>query len=349
MNYIGQKLDDRYLVKKLIGEGGMADVYSGKDLTNGMPIAIKILKHEYAKTGDIVRRFINESRAISVLRHPNIVKVFDIGASAGLNYIVMELIHGITLKEYIDQRGEPLTYKEVVHFLSNILRALGHAHDKGIVHRDIKPQNIMILEDGDMRIMDFGIARLARSEIHTDADQAIGSVHYISPEQAQGIETDMRADIYSLGIMLYEMLSGKLPFDADDAVAVAIKQISDEAKPLYLVNRSVPMGLCDITMKAMEKNPAKRYQNALEMLRDVEEFKHNPSRRFIGDVNEVRTINKANMPENPSKKNKKAKKYRNKKLIAKIAGAIKKKTEIPWKISCSTFLRCQASNSDNCC
>lgn len=280
MNYAGRKLDGRYMVEKMIGEGGMSDVYRGIDLSTDRPVAIKILKEEFNNNEELLRRFMNESRAISVLSHPNIVKVFDVSVNDKVHYIVMELITGITLKEYIEQRGEPLTYKETVHFISQTLRALQHAHDKGIIHRDIKPQNIMILEDGSIKVMDFGIARLARSEIHTDAEQAIGSVHYISPEQAQGAETDLRADIYSTGIMMYEMLSGKLPFEDESAVAIAVKQISDEAVPLKEVNPSVPDGLCDITMRAMAKDPAMRYQSALDMLRDIEEVKQNPSIRF---------------------------------------------------------------------
>lgn len=326
MKYIGMKLDGRYLIEELIGEGGMADVYRGVDVATETPIAVKILKDEYSTSGELVRRFMNESRAIGLLKHPNIVKVYDVSAAEDIHYIVMELLKGITLKEYIEQRGEPLTYKEVVHFLSQVLRALQHAHDKGIVHRDIKPQNIMILEDGSVKVMDFGIARLARSEIHTDAEQAIGSVHYISPEQAQGIDTDLRADIYSLGIMLYEMLSGKLPFEADDAVAIAVKQISDVARPLRELNPSVPEGLSDITVKAMAKDPAKRYQNALEMLRDVEEFKQNPSIRFDYDNLEhdsfARRANKMGNEKNLAEQRNTGKKRRQKKFRNKKVGLL---------------------------
>ncbi|NLW79597.1 MAG: Stk1 family PASTA domain-containing Ser/Thr kinase [Ruminococcaceae bacterium] len=279
-NLIGQRLDGRYQIDQLIGEGGMADVYRGVDLLENRVVAVKVLKDEYRSNPELVRRFKNESRAISVLNHQNIVKVYDVSVSDKLQYIVMEFLDGITLKEYIEQRGEPLTYKEVVHFTALVLQALQHAHAKGIVHRDIKPQNIMIQENGGIKMMDFGIARLARSEIHTAGEQAIGSVHYISPEQAQGADTDMRADIYSVGIMMYEMLSGKLPFEDENAVSVAIKQISDTATPLREVNPSIPQGLADITMKAMAKNPADRYRDALDMLRDIEEFKRDPSIKF---------------------------------------------------------------------
>lgn len=281
--YIGKRLDGRYEIHELVGEGGMANVYKGKDLLEHRTIAIKILKDELSNNEELVRRFKNESRAISVLNHPNIVKVFDVSVTNKVRYIVMEYIDGITLKEYIEQRGEPLTYKETIHFVGQVLRALQHAHDKGIVHRDIKPQNIMLLEDGSVKVMDFGIARLARSESHTATDQAIGSVHYISPEQAKGEQTDLRADIYSVGITMYEMLSGKLPFQGDNAVSIAIMQISDDATPLETVNPSVPEGLVAITAKAMAKEPRQRYQSALEMLQDIEEFKRNPSIKFEYD------------------------------------------------------------------
>ncbi len=280
---IGTRLDGRYLIEELVGEGGMADVYRGQDLAVNRTVAVKILKAEYRDNEELVRRFMNESRAISVLNHPGIVKVYDVSVTDKVYYIAMEFINGITLKEYIEQRGEPLTYKEVVHFIQQVLRVLQHAHDKGIVHRDIKPQNIMILEDGSIKVMDFGIARLARSEIHTAEEQAIGSVHYISPEQAQGADTDHRADIYSVGIMMYEMLTGTLPFEDENAVSIAIKHISDQARPLLQVNPSVPQGLADITGKAMSKAPKDRYQSALEMLRDIEEFKENPSIKFEYD------------------------------------------------------------------
>lgn len=280
---LGEKLDGRYELLELIGEGGMANVYKAQDLLVDRLVAVKILKEECMGSEELVRRFKNESRAISVLNHPNIVKVYDISISDKMQYIVMEYIDGITLKEYIEQRGEPLTYKESIHFAAQVLQALQHAHDKGIVHRDIKPQNIMIAEDGSLKVMDFGIARLSRSESHTATDQAIGSVHYISPEQAQGDATDLRADIYSTGIMLYEMLTGTLPFDGENAVAIALKHISDEPRSLRQVNPAVPEGLADITMKAMAKEPRRRYQSALEMQRDLEEFKRNPSIKFEYD------------------------------------------------------------------
>ena len=216
-------------------------------------------------------------KAISLLNHPNITKVYDVSVSDELQYIVMEYIEGITLKEYMEYRARPLTYKETLHFIMQILAALQHAHDKGIVHRDVKPQNIMLLADGSIKMMDFGIARFSRSESHTITDKAIGSVHYISPEQARGNATDVRADIYSVGVMMYEMLSGHLPFESDSPVSVAIKQISEEARPLRELNPAVPEALAAITARAMAKEPRERYPSAREMMADLEEFKRNPN------------------------------------------------------------------------
>ena len=299
--YIGARLDGRYEVQELIGEGGMANVYKGVDLQARRTVAIKILRDELRRNEELVRRFVNESRAISVLNHANIVKVFDVGVGSQVQYIVMEYLNGITLKEYIEQRSEPLTFRESVHFMVQVLRALQHAHDKGIVHRDIKPQNIMMLEGGTLKVMDFGIARLARSEIHTATDQAIGSVHYISPEQARGEVTDSRSDIYSAGIVLYEMLSGRLPFESDNAVAIAMKQISDEAVPLDRINPSLPVGLQEITERAMCKDPRNRYQSAMDMLRDIEAFRQNPNIRFDYEPESIdSTRYNSNMAKKPS-------------------------------------------------
>ena len=212
--YIGKKLDGRYEIQELIGVGGMANVYKAHDRAANRTVAVKILRDEYLSNEELLRRFKNESKAIAVLSHPNIVKVYDVIFADKVYAIVMEYIDGITLKEYIEQQ-HVLKWKEAVHFTVQILRALQHAHDKGIVHRDIKPQNIMLLEDGTIKMMDFGIARFARSETKTITDRAIGSVHYISPEQACGEVTDEKTDIYSVGVMLFEMLTGELPFDAD--------------------------------------------------------------------------------------------------------------------------------------
>lgn len=277
--YIGKKLDGRYEITELIGVGGMAEVYKGVDVIDNKPVAIKILKKEYAENEEFLRRFRNESKAIAVLSHPNIVKIYDVGFSDKLQYIVMEYIDGITLKEYIEEENV-LTWKDTVHFIIQILRALQHAHDKGIVHRDIKPQNIMMFSDGTIKVMDFGIAKFAREEGKTATDQAIGSVHYISPEQASGAVTDAKSDIYSVGAMMYEMLSGRKAFDSDNPVAIAVMHMQDIPERPRAINPEIPDGLEEIVLKAMEKAPEDRYRNTGEMIADIEKFKANPSMTF---------------------------------------------------------------------
>jgi len=278
-NYVGKRLDGRYEVQEIIGVGGMAVVYKAYDSIDDRVVAVKILKDEYLANEEFRRRFKNESKAIAVLSHPNIVKVYDVSYGDRLQYIIMEYVEGITLKEYIDQVGT-VTWKEAVHFVTQILRALQHAHDKGIVHRDVKPQNIMLLQNGNIKVTDFGIARFSRSETRTMSEGAIGSVHYISPEQARGDITDDKADIYSVGVVLYEMLTGQVPFQSDNSVSVAIMQLQAEPKPLREINETIPIGLEQITMKAMQKNTHDRYQSAAEMLLDLEEFKRNPAVKF---------------------------------------------------------------------
>lgn len=273
---IGRKLDGRYEITELIGIGGMADVYKAVDIIDDRIVAVKILKNEFADNEDFIRRFRNESKAIAVLSHPNIVKIIDVGFTDKIQYIVMEYIDGITLKEFIDQQGV-LKWKDSIHFIIQILRALQHAHDRGIVHRDIKPQNIMLFPDGTIKVMDFGIARFAREEGKTISDKAIGSVHYISPEQARGDITDEKSDIYSVGVMLYEMLTGVKPFDADNPVSVALMHMQNTAKTPREINDSIPEGLEEIVIRAMQKDASKRYQSASEMIKDIEEFKKNPS------------------------------------------------------------------------
>ena len=277
--YLGKRLDGRYEITELIGVGGMANVYKARDVIENRVVAVKILREEYLDNEEFLRRFKNESKAIAVLSHPNIVKVYDVSFSDRMQSIVMEYIDGITLKEYIEQQGA-LSWKEAVHFTVQILRALQHAHDKGIVHRDVKPQNIMLLSDGTIKITDFGIARFSRSETKTLTDRAIGSVHYISPEQAQGETTDARTDIYSVGVMLFEMLTGRLPFEAENAISVAMKQIQSAPIRPRSINPAIPEGLEEITMRAMQKDLSQRYQSAAEMLRDIDEFKRNPTILF---------------------------------------------------------------------
>lgn len=277
--YIGKRLDGRYEIREIIGVGGMAVVYKAYDTIENHIVAIKILKQEFVSNEEFVRRFKNESKAIAVLSHPNIVKVYDVSFGDLIQYIVMEYIDGITLKQYIESHGH-LEWKESVNIVMQILRALQHAHDKGIIHRDVKPQNIMLMKDGSIKVTDFGIARFARSEHKTMTDKAIGSVHYISPEQARGEITDEKADIYSVGVMMYEMLSGRLPFQADSAVIVAMMQLQNEAKPLREIDPTIPLGLSQITMNAMQKEILRRYQTAAEMLCDLETFRRDPSATF---------------------------------------------------------------------
>ena len=277
---IGKKLDGVYEIQSLIGCGGMANVYRGVDLRSGTVVAVKVLREEYMHDQDLVRRFKNESKAISILNHPNIVKVYDVSVTDKLQYIVMEYIDGITLKEYLNKRGGRLTWRESVHFVEQILYALQHAHENGVVHRDVKPQNIMLLPDGSLKMMDFGIARISRAENQLVNGKTMGSVHYISPEQARGDETDAKSDLYSVGVMLYEMLSGKLPFSSGSVVEVAIQQISDKPQPLAELAPDIPRALVEITERAMAKNPANRYQSAAEMLEDLRRFKQDPEIRF---------------------------------------------------------------------
>lgn len=277
--FVGKRLDGRYEIEEIVGVGGMSVVYKAHDEIDDRTVAVKILKEELLQNEEFRRRFKNESKAIAVMDHPNIVKVYDVGFGDRVQYIVEEYIDGITLKEYIERQGV-LPWKDALYFATQILRALQHAHDKGIVHRDIKPQNIMLLQDGTIKVTDFGIARFARSEQRTVTDKAIGSVHYISPEQAKGEATDAKSDLYSVGVLLYEMLTGKLPFDADGAVSVAIMQLQNEPIKPSTLNPEIPEGIEEITLRAMQKNPAERYSSAAEMLSDIETFRRNPSVQF---------------------------------------------------------------------
>ncbi len=274
--YIGKRLDGRYEIHELIGVGGMANVYRCTDTLDDREVAIKILKDEYLNNEEFIRRFKNESKAIAMLSHTNIVKVYDVSFGDMIQYIVMEYIDGITLKEYIDKQGI-IEWKDALHLTTQVLKALQHAHECGIVHRDIKPQNIMLLQDGTIKVTDFGIARFSDKATRTMTEQAIGSVHYIAPEQARGAVTDGKTDIYSVGVMLYEMLTGKLPFDSDSAVSVALMQLQSTPKRPREINPGIPIGLEQITLKAMQKQPTDRYTSAAEMLSDIERFRLNPS------------------------------------------------------------------------
>lgn len=298
--FIGKKIDARYEILELIGTGGMAVVYKAQDLLSGMTVAVKILKQEYLNNEEFCERFRIEGKAMASLNHKNIVKIYDVSSNINKPYIVMEYIDGITLKQYIEQQTM-LHWKEAVHFTTQILNALQHAHERGIVHRDIKPQNIMLVESGDIKVMDFGIARIAGTDntaVNGNINQAIGSVHYISPEQARGAQTDARADVYSVGVMLYEMLTGELPFDAMDTVSVAVMHLQADPRSPREINPDIPVGLEEITLQAMQKEPAYRYQSAAEMLADINDFKRDPSIRFeyryMVDDSQTRYMNAIN-------------------------------------------------------
>ena len=273
--YIGKMLDDRYEILELIGSGGMANVYKARCHRLNRLVAIKILKSDLADNADFRRRFHDESQAVAQLSHANIVSVYDVSTNPDREYIVMELIDGITLKQYMERRGR-MDWRESLHFITQIMRGLSHAHSRGIIHRDIKPQNIMVLRDGSVKVADFGIACLA-NQGQTLTQEALGSVHYISPEQARGDRIDARSDIYSAGVVLYEMLTGRLPFEGDSAVSAAIQHLSSVPLAPRDIDPSIPEPLELICMKAMNSDPNKRYASADAMIEDLEKFRRDPS------------------------------------------------------------------------
>ena len=278
--YIGKLLDNRYEILELVGTGGMAKVYKARCHRLNRLVAIKILREDLSQDAEFRRRFHDESQAVAMLSHPNIVAVYDVSRSSELEYIVMELIDGITLKQYMQRKGNKLNWREALHFITQITKALGHAHSRGIIHRDIKPHNIMVLRDGSVKVADFGIARVASGGHSTLTQEALGSVHYISPEQARGSHIDARSDLYSAGVVLYEMLTGRLPFEGDTPVSVAIQHINSIPLSPRELESSIPEALEAITMKAMAHNPDSRYLSADEMLADLEEFRKNPNINF---------------------------------------------------------------------
>ena len=299
--YVGQMLDNRYKITKVLGVGGMAVVFEAFDTKFNRIVAVKMLKDEIANNSQSVKRFINESKAVSLLSHPNIVSIYDVSVKDNLKYIVMERVDGITLKSYMTQKGA-LPFEEMMNYTEQILRALEHAHSKGIIHRDIKPQNILLLKNGRIKVTDFGIAKLPDADTVTMTDKAIGTVYYISPEQASGIPIDQRSDLYSLGVLMYEMATGELPFDADSPVSVALMQVNETATPPREINPAVPMGLEQIINLAMEKKPDRRFQNATQMLRHVLQLKNNPALIFKTRPQDVKRKSQSSETVTKSKK-----------------------------------------------
>ena len=301
--YIGRLLDNRYEILEVLGTGGMAVVYKARCHRLNRFVAIKILKDDFLEDEEFRRRFHSESQAVAMLSHPNIVSVYDVSTSIMADYIVMELIDGITLKQYMEKKGV-LNWKETLHFAIQIAKALEHAHSRGIVHRDIKPHNIMVLKNGSVKVTDFGIARMM-SKGNTLTKEALGSVHYISPEQAKGGRVDNRSDIYSLGVVMYEMMSGRPPYDGESPVSVAIQHINGGAVMPSTLNPNIPGGLEQIIMHAMARESAERYSTATQMLADMDEFRKNPGILFdynTPPLDEVIRINKPPLvltPEQP--------------------------------------------------
>jgi len=291
--YIGKMLDNRYEILELIGVGGMAKVYKARCHRLNRLVAVKILRDDLSQDSDFRRRFHDESHAVAMLSHPNIMAVYDVSRSSELEYIVMELIDGISLKQYMQKKGNKLNWREALHFITQIVKALGHAHSRGIIHRDIKPHNVMVLRDGSVKVTDFGIARLISAGHSTLTQETLGSVHYISPEQARGSHIDARSDLYSAGVVLYEMTTGRLPFEGDSPVSVAIQHINSIPLSPRELNAEIPEALEAITMKAMEPKVEKRYVSADAMLADLEEFRKNPNINFDYSVSDLNIAEEA--------------------------------------------------------
>ena len=295
--YIGRLLDNRYEILEVIGTGGMAVVYKARCHRLNRMVAVKILKDDNLGDEDFRRRFHAESQAVAMLSHPNIVSVYDVSTSVMADYIVMELIEGITLKEYMETKGT-LNWKETLHFGIQIAKALEHAHSRGIVHRDIKPHNVMVLKNGSVKVTDFGIARMM-SKGNTLTKEALGSVHYISPEQAKGGRVDTRSDIYSLGVVMYEMMAGRPPYDGDSPVSVAIQHINGGAAMPSTFNPNIPGGLEQIIMHAMALEIDDRYTTATQMLQDMDEFRKDPGMLFDYNVPPIDAVIRMSRPPIP--------------------------------------------------
>ena len=281
--YLGVRLDNRYEIREVIGVGGMAVVYKAYDRFAERNVAVKILKDEFAEDEEFRRRFKNESRAIAMFSHPNIVSIYDVGSGDGPQYIVMEYINGITLQQYLDVK-KVLPLHDAIAIMEQTLKGIQHAHERGVVHRDLKPQNIMLLEDGTVKVTDFGIARMASVNTKTMSEMALGSVHYISPEQASGNETDFKADIYSLGAIFYVLTTGRFPFDGDTPVSIALQHVQKQPDNPRMINDTIPIGVDQIIMKAMQKSPDKRFASAADMMKDIQAVKNDPDTVFDYDL-----------------------------------------------------------------
>ena len=303
--YIGRVFDKRYRIEKVIGVGGMAIVFKAEDILMNRTVAIKMLKNDMSEDSEALRRFINESKAVAMLSHENIVNIYDVSVKGNTKYIVMEYIEGITLKSFLKRKGGTLTWRETLNITEQILRALEHAHSKGVIHRDIKPQNIMLLKNGLIKVADFGIAKLPDNDTFTLTDKAIGTVNYISPEQATNEgPADERSDLYSVGVLMYELSCGQLPFTGDTPVSVAYKHVNDTPQHPRDIKPDMPEGLDQIIMRAMEKSPDRRFRSAKQMLSHINALKENPNIKFRNPADEIDV--------NAAKKAKKAKRKKEK-------------------------------------
>lgn len=288
--HINAIFDGRYQIIDTVGEGGMAVVYEAKDLKTGETVALKMLKDSISDNPQALRRFINESKAVAMMDHANIVKILDVSVKTEHKFIVMEFIKGITLRDYMTKKVR-LSWQEATAFIAQILQALDHAHMREVIHRDIKPQNIMVMEGGFIKVTDFGIAKLPNAETVTMIDHAVGTIYYISPEQARGKKIDPRSDLYSLGVMFYEMLTGKLPFMSDTSYAIMTKHINEAPTPPRQLVPQLPIGIEQIILCAMEKDPGRRYQSASQMIRHIYRIQQNPTTVFQKQPSQPRTTN----------------------------------------------------------